>query len=137
MINSFQIDNATSTTPSTTTPSSQVQLASNNMVPYTNPHYGIKMQYPSNWIKNDTQNGQIYAEFNSPDLNSKNLYLADFRLGIDNTTANLDLNSYLQNSISSYKSSQAFQNFQVIESGTNYNTRRLSCLQINRHLHRS
>jgi hypothetical protein len=121
MINSFQINNATSTTPSTTTPSSQVPLVSNNMVPYTNPHYGIKMLYPSDWIKNDTQNGQIYAQFDSPDLNSKNLYLADFRLGIDNTTANLDLNSYLQNSISSYKSSQAFQNFQVIESGTNYN----------------
>src|SRR6476469_8125499 len=79
------------------------------------------MQYTSDWIKNDKQNGQIYAQIDSQDLNSKNLYLADFRLGIDNTTAYLDLNSYLQNTISSYKSSQAFQNFQVIESGTNYN----------------
>ena len=67
MINSFQINNATGPSLSTTTPSSQVPLVPNNMVPYTNPNYGIKMQYPSGWMKNETQDGTSIVAFSSPE----------------------------------------------------------------------
>lgn len=92
-----------------------------NYTNYTNTNYGVSIQYPSNWLKNDTSHGQTFVEFNSPEVDSKNFYNVDFRLAIDNTTSNPDLNSYLQSAISSYKSSSDFQNFEVIESGTNYN----------------
>ena len=36
-----------------------------NYVNYTNTNYGVSIQYPSNWIKNETQQGQNYAEFYS------------------------------------------------------------------------
>jgi hypothetical protein len=107
MTDSFQINTAPTNTTYTT---------------YTNNDTGVSMQYPSNWIRNDTQNGQIYATFDSNETDAKNIYLVEIRLGIDNTTSNPDLNSYLQNSIGYYKSpSNGYQNFQVIESGTNYN----------------
>ena len=43
------------------------------MVPYTNPNYGIKMQYPSGWMKNETEDGTSIVAFSSPETDSKNL----------------------------------------------------------------
>jgi hypothetical protein len=125
MINSFQINNATSTTPSTTTPStttpsSQVPLVPNNMVPYTNPNYGIKMQYPSDWMKNETQDGTSIVAFSSPETDSKNLFISKMTLAkVDNPTT-LNLDNYLQNEIEFFKTYPLFHNLQILESGTNY-----------------
>ena len=111
MINSFAINNATKSTSSTTSPPIVT-----NYVNYTNTNYGVSIQYPSNWIKNETQQGQIYTEFDSPEATVNNFYNVYFRLAIDNTTSITDISNYLQNEIKIFRSSPGFQNFQVVES---------------------
>ena len=51
---------------------------------------GVSIQYPSNWIKNNTQDGISFTKFDSQETNAKNYYIVSFRLGIDNTTSSLD-----------------------------------------------
>jgi hypothetical protein len=98
-----------------------VVFGQQNLLTYTDPQNKSTIQYPSNWIINETQHGQIYTVFDSQEANAKNFYIVSFRLGIDNTPSSLDLNQYLQNSIKGYESTPTFQNFQVVESGINYN----------------
>ena len=84
---------------------------------YTN---GVSIQYPSNWIKNQTQNGQNFVQFNSPEIGSKGLYVLTYYLGIDNQPKSLDLKQYLQNEIRAYQNiNSGWKNFQLVRSSTN------------------
>ena len=86
------------------------------------------MNYPSNWIKNETQFGTtpvILATFNSPETNSKNKYIAEVRLKIDdfpsssvNEFGNPDVNEYSRSVIMNYTihPSTNIVNFKVIGS---------------------
>jgi hypothetical protein len=120
MINSFQITNPSSNNTENLNPNHNI-IAITNYFNYSNDNLGVFIKYPSNWIKNETQDGQVFASFVSPEVDAKNFYNVAFRLAIDNTHSNPDLNRYLQDTISGYKSSRDFQNFEIIESGTNYN----------------
>ena len=76
---------------------------SKNFLTYTNSTYGIKMQYPSDWIKNETfDNGRI-LNLDSPDTNRFGSYVAEVRLNIDKSPVSLNLGEYLKLSISNYK----------------------------------
>jgi len=84
-------------------------------VTYLNPTYGIKMQYPSNWIKNETESGSRYVEFYSPQTNSKGDIMVLVNLGRTNWGSS-NLTDVLRNEINSY---QDFANFRLIDYRTN------------------
>jgi hypothetical protein len=93
---------------------------------YTNPRYGIKMQYPHDWIVegNDYPTGaggiQI-ASFYLPDVNDG---LPFFRIGVDNVTKEfpqlpaVSINEYLNRSLD-HKNSTGFPGFKLIKYNTN------------------
>jgi hypothetical protein len=96
---------------------------------YTNTKYGIKLQYPRNWvIEADDyatgaagQAGIQIASFYLPDVNNG---LPFFRIGTDNLTKEfpnlqkVSINQYLIRSLS-HKNSTGFPGFNLVESDTN------------------
>ena len=95
---------------------------------YTNTKYGIKLQYPYNWvIEADDyatgaagQAGLQIASFYLPDVNNG---LPFFRIGTDDLTKefpnlqNVSINQYLHRSLA-HKNSTGFPGFNLIESDT-------------------
>ena len=96
---------------------------------YTNNKYGIKLQYPHNWvIEADNyatgaagQAGIQIASFYLPDVNNG---LPFFRIGTDDLTKEfpnlqkVSINQYLDRSLA-HKNSTGFPGFNLIESNTN------------------
>jgi len=96
---------------------------------YTNTKYGIKLQYPHNWvIEADDyatgaagQAGIQIASFYLPDINKG---LPFFRIGTDDLTKEfpnlqkVSINQYLNRSLA-HKNSTGFPGFNLIESDTN------------------
>jgi hypothetical protein len=96
---------------------------------YTNTKYGIKLQYPHNWvIEADDyatgaagQAGIQIASFYLPDVNNG---LPFFRIGTDDLTKEfpnlqkVSINQYLDRSLA-HKNSTGFPGFNLIESNTN------------------
>jgi hypothetical protein len=101
---------------------------------YTNSKYGIKLQYPHNWVieANDYATGAAgqagiqIASFYLPDVNQG---LPFFRIGTDDLTKEfpnlqkVSINQYLNRSLT-HKNSTGFPGFNLIQSDTN--TRRLA-----------
>jgi hypothetical protein len=91
---------------------------------YQNTTNGVSIQYPLDWIKNQTQVGRIYklifVQFFSPNTDFTGSTAAGIALGIDNQPKSLDLKQYLQDSINQYKNSSVGPNFHLIQSTTNY-----------------
>ena len=96
---------------------------------YTNTKYGIKLQYPHNWIIEADdyptgaggQAGIQIASFYLPDVNNG---LPFFRIGTDDLTKEfpnlqkVSINYYLERSLA-HKNSTGFPGFNLIESDTN------------------
>ena len=120
---------------------SYAQTNNYNSINYNTFHdlnHNISIQYPSNWIKNETQNGQTYLAFDSPETNAKNIYVLNVFLNIDDQPSSSNLNDYIKNTISSYKSdSSLYKKFKVIESGTELYLGRVSRLQTNIYIYRT
>lgn len=88
---------------------------------YQNSTNGVSIEYPSNWIKNQTRNGQNFVQFNSPEIDSNGLFELTYNLGIDNQPKSLDLKQYLQNNIRVYQNiSSGWKNFHLVQSTSNF-----------------
>ncbi len=82
---------------------------------YENSAYGIKMEYPYNWIKNITNRS---VTFYSPEENSKKFHVAEVRLGAINYNSSLTptLDNQLKGEANLY---QGWSNFQAVETTSN------------------
>lgn len=92
---------------------------------YTNNKYGIKLQYPYNWVVEADDyttgaGGMQIASFYLPDINKG---LPFFRIGVDNVSKEfpnlqkVSINQYLHRSLA-HKNSTGFPGFNLIESNT-------------------
>jgi hypothetical protein len=97
-----------------------------NYITYTNNKYGIKLQYPHNWVLEADDyttgaGGMQIASFYLPDTNKG---LPFFRIGVDNVSKEfpnlqkVSINQYLHRSLA-HKNSTGFPRFNLIESNTN------------------
>jgi hypothetical protein len=71
------------------------------------------MQYPSDWTKNETMDGDVFVKFVSQQT-ERGFKIAEVRIGITNTFS-ANLTRILNNDISSYK---GWSNFQLVDSNT-------------------
>ena len=98
----------------TTKPIAFAQQTSTNLITYINSTYGIKLQYPSNWdkqengTKQDTQTDVV--SFSPPASNSN----ASLDVSTDNGVKGESITEYSSGSLSDLK--QSFKNFKLIES---------------------
>jgi hypothetical protein len=101
-------------------------IFSKNYLIYTNNKYGIKIQYPNNWVVEADDyttgaGGTQIASFYLPDANKG---LPFFRIGVDNlskefpNSQKVSLNQYLDRSLA-HKNSTGFPGFRLLESNTN------------------
>jgi hypothetical protein len=97
-----------------------------NYLTYTNNKYGIKLQYPHNWVIEADDyttgaGGMQIASFYLPDTNKG---LPFFRIGVDDISKEfpnlqkVSINQYLHRSLA-HKNSTGFPGFNLIESNTN------------------
>jgi hypothetical protein len=96
------------------------------LLTYENSTYGIRMQYPSDWITSETNNFDnrdqylTVVTFDSPGINSKGEYIADIMQAIDKYPSSLNLNQYMKDSFKYYRQHpEDYRNLQLIESSTN------------------
>jgi len=101
-------------------------IFSKNYLIYANNKYGIKLQYPNNWVVEADDyatgaGGMQIASFYLPDANKG---LPFFRIGVDNLSKEfpnlqkVSLNQYLDRSLA-HKNSTGFPSFHLLESNTN------------------
>ena len=101
-------------------------IFSKNYLIYANNKYGIKIQYPNNWVVEADDyttgaGGTQIASFYLPDANKG---LPFFRIGVDNlskefpNSQKVSLNQYLDRSLA-HKNSTGFPSFHLLESNTN------------------
>lgn len=101
-------------------------IFSKNYLIYANNKYGIKIQYPNNWVVEADDyttgaGGMQIASFYLPDANKG---LPFFRIGVDNLSKEfpdsqkVSLNQYLGRSLA-HKNSTGFPSFHLLESNTN------------------
>jgi hypothetical protein len=101
-------------------------IFSKNYMIYTNNKYGLKIQYPNNWVVEADDyttgaGGTQIASFYLPDANKG---LPFFRIGVDNlskefpNSQKVSLNQYLDRSLA-HKNSTGFPGFRLLESNTN------------------
>src|SRR5919197_3256691 len=113
---------------------SYISLSKDTFLTYTNPTYGIKIEYPYNWVIDGTnypegKGGVQIAAFYLPNVSEG---LPFIRVGIDNLTkefperqGKVDIIDYLKKALEG-KNSKGFPGFKLIESNlttpTTYNS---------------
>jgi hypothetical protein len=118
MIDSYTLSGNPQSSTTAAASNSTTAAASNSttaatLLTYVNPKYGVTMQYPSDWIKNQT-GGDEFVSFYSPQTDSKGDDIANVRLGIaDYGSSNLTDN--MRNEINTYK---GWSDFRLIDSNT-------------------
>jgi PsbP-like protein len=100
------------------TPTGNMMNATTQQFPtYQNPTYGVTIQYPSDWIKNETMQGSLFVKFDSSQA-YKGYYIAEVRLGTYNSPSG-NLTDFLNNEINSYRKSPSYQNLIIADNNTN------------------
>jgi hypothetical protein len=112
-------------------PQTEKQTTTNNfkqltgLLRYENSTYGVSVQYPSDWTKNETNyfdkssQYQDIVSFNSPGANTEGNYIVGFSITTDRYPSSLDLNKYMKNEIKNLRDDPQNANFQLLESSTN------------------
>ncbi len=93
------------------------QPASGRVSLYHDPNYGISMQYPADWKKEDLDpsNGGIVS-FSSPYENKNDTYTEKLEIYFNDLPNNTTLNNYTNTLLRSYQNK--LENFTIIESGS-------------------
>ncbi|MGB7952800.1 MAG: PsbP-related protein [Candidatus Nitrosopolaris sp.] len=93
----------------------------NKMLTYENSTYGIRMQYPSEWHKENVSGGSDnnsmlvdVVKFSSPSKNTSDTFSESLDLRVDNVSQPITLAKYANNSIEDLR-----KDFKIIELDTN------------------
>ena len=87
---------------------------------YTNPEYGLRIQYPSDWSYSESEipsNATIFsiADFAPPESVDPSM-MTNFQVGIEYLENPLSLDAYVRNTINNYRAS--YENFSLISAST-------------------